>query len=183
RLCTCNDVIRGTAAVGGGTLLSAINVPGTPLKEQQIALLGAGSAGIGISTLILNAMVEDGLTRAEAASRFYAVDRDGLLVEGMSGIRAAQQALVQKKAAVADWVLEHPGKIGLLDVVANAKPTTLIGVSGQPGTFTEAVVRTMARQCARPVIFPLSNPTARSEAAAADLVKWTDGRALIGTGS
>ena len=183
RLCTFNDDIQGTAAVAAGTLLSAINVTGIPLKEQRVALLGAGSAGIGICTLIVSAMVEAGLSREEAFGRFYAVDRDGLLVEGMSGILPAQEPFVAKKSAVAGWTLEHPGKIGLFDVVANAKPTVLIGVSGQPGTFTEAAIRSMAKNCARPVIFPLSNPTARSEATAADIMRWTDGRALIGTGS
>ena len=183
RLCTFNDDIQGTAAVAAGTLLSAINVTGIPLKEQRVALLGAGSAGIGICSLIVSAMVEAGLSREEAFSRFYAVDRDGLLVEGMSGILPAQEPFVTKRSAVAGWTLEHPSKIGLFDVVANAKPTVLIGVSGQPGTFTEAAIRTMAKSCARPVIFPLSNPTARSEATAADIMRWTDGRALIGTGS
>ena len=183
RLCTFNDDIQGTAAVAAGTLLSAINVTGTPLTEQRIALLGAGAAGIGICSMIRQAMVEAGLGRAEAQSRFYAVDINGLLVEGMADLRPMQAPFVQKKSAVAGWRLEQPGRIGLLDVVANAKPTVLIGVSTQPGTFTETIVKTMARNCKRPVIFPLSNPTARAEATPADLMKWTEGRALIGTGS
>jgi malate dehydrogenase (oxaloacetate-decarboxylating) len=183
RLCTFNDDIQGTAAVAAGTLLSAINVTGTPLADQRIALFGAGSAGIGICTMIREAMVQAGLSRDEAQSRFYAVDRDGLLVEGMSGIRPIQQPFVQPKAAVANWTLQQPGRIALFDVVANAAPTVLIGVSTQPGTFTEAIVHRMAKTCPRPAIFPLSNPTARSEATAADLMAWTEGRALIGTGS
>jgi malate dehydrogenase (oxaloacetate-decarboxylating) len=183
RLCTFNDDIQGTAAVAAGTLLSAINVTGTPLTEQRIALLGAGAAGIGICSMIRQAMVEAGLGRAEAQSRFYAVDINGLLVEGMTDLRPMQAPFVQKKSAVAGWRLEQPGRIGLLDVVANAKPTVLIGVSTQPGTFTETIAPTMARNCKRPVIFPLSNPTARAEATPADLMKWTEGRALIGTGS
>jgi len=183
RLCTFNDDIQGTAAVAAGTLLAAINVTGTPLTEQRIALLGAGSAGIGIASLLLTAMKNTGLSEAEARHRFYAVDVDGLLVEGMSGIRPAQEILVQPRSAVADWRLERKDHISLLDVVKNAKPTTLIGVSGQAGVFTEDVVRAMAEEVERPVIFPLSNPTSRSEATPADLMKWTDGRALIGTGS
>jgi malate dehydrogenase (oxaloacetate-decarboxylating) len=111
------------------------------------------------------------------------VDINGLLVEGMADLRPMQEPFVQKKSIVAGWNLEQPGHIGLLDVVANAKPTVLIGVSTQPGTFTETIVKTMARNCERPVIFPLSNPTARAEATAVDLMKWTEGRALIGTGS
>jgi malate dehydrogenase (oxaloacetate-decarboxylating) len=111
------------------------------------------------------------------------VDRYGLLVEGMTGITPAQAPFVQSRAAVAGWTLERPGEISLLDVVCNARPTVLIGVSGQAGAFTEAAVRTMAQHVDRPVIFPLSNPTSRSEATAEQLVAWTDGRALIGTGS
>jgi malate dehydrogenase (oxaloacetate-decarboxylating) len=183
RLCTFNDDIQGTAAVAAGTLLSAVNVTGTKLTEQRIALLGAGAAGIGICTMIRQAMIDAGLGPADAQSRFYAVDINGLLVEGMADLRPMQAPFVQKKSAVAGWKQEQPGRIGLLDVVANAKPTVLIGVSTQPGTFTETIVKTMAGNCERPVIFPLSNPTTRAEATAADLMKWTEGRALIGTGS
>src|SRR5271157_2670768 len=183
RLCTFNDDIQGTAAVAAGTLLAAINVTGTPLTEQRIALFGAGAAGIGIASLLLTAMKNAGLTEAEAQRRFYAVDKDGLLVEGMAGIRLAQQPVLQPRSAIADWRLDHADDISLLDVVRNAKPTTLIGVSGQASAFTEEVVRAMAAAVERPVIFPLSNPTSRSEATPENLMKWTDGRALIGTGS
>ena len=183
RLCTFNDDIQGTAAVATGTLMAAINITGIPLKDQRIAVLGAGSAGSGIGSLLLRAMVEAGLSEDEARSHFYAVDRNGLLVEGMTGILPFQEPFVQRRAAIADWTLDHPDKIDLLDVVVNARPTALIGVSGQPGVFSEAVVRAMARNVERPVIFPLSNPTSRSEASPTDLLAWTDGRAIIGTGS
>jgi len=183
RLCTFNDDIQGTAAAATGTLLSAINVTGVPLTEQRIALLGAGSAGTGIASLLLRAMIDGGLSEAEARRRFYAVDRDGLLVEGMPGITAAQALIVQDRQAVASWTLQKPNEIGLLDVVSNAKPTVLIGVSGQGGAFTEPVVRRMAQHVDRPVIFPLSNPTSRSEATPEQILAWTEGRALIGTGS
>ena len=183
RLCTFNDDIQGTAAVAAGTLLAAINVTGVPLTEQRIALLGAGSAGCGIASLLLRAMIEDGATEEEARGRFYAVDRYGLLVEGMSGITPAQKPFVQTQANVAGWTLQKPNEIGLLDVVSNAKPTVLIGVSAQAGAFTESIVRTMAQHVERPVIFPLSNPTSRSEATPEQLLIWTDGRALIGTGT
>jgi malate dehydrogenase (oxaloacetate-decarboxylating) len=183
RLCTFNDDIQGTAAVAAGTLLAAINVTGIPLDRQTIALFGAGSAGTGICSLILKAMVEGGMSESDARARFFAVDRDGLLVDGMPNITDAQRSFVQSRAAVEGWTLRTPGKIELFDVVANAKPTTLIGVSGQAGAFREDIVREMARHVARPVIFPLSNPTSRSEAAPADLLAWTEGRALIGTGS
>ena len=183
RLCTFNDDIQGTAAVAAGTLLAAINVTGMPLTEQRIVLFGAGSAGIGIALLLLSAMKNAGLSQAEARRRFYAVDKDGLLVEGMAGIRPAQQPFVQPRSAIANWELERKDHISLLDVARNAKPTALIGVSGQAGNFTEGVVRAMAAGVERPVIFPLSNPTSRSEATPEDLLKWTEGRALIGTGS
>ncbi|MGA2371991.1 MAG: NAD-dependent malic enzyme [Candidatus Korobacteraceae bacterium] len=183
RLCTFNDDIQGTAAVAAGTLLAAINVTGTPLTEQRIALFGAGSAGIGIASLLLTAMQNTGLSEAEARHHFYAVDKDGLLVDGMAEIRPAQQSFARPRSAIASWELERKNRVSLLDVVRNAKPTTLIGVSGQAGAFTENVIRAMAAAVERPVIFPLSNPTSRSEATPADLMKWTDGRALIGTGS
>jgi malate dehydrogenase (oxaloacetate-decarboxylating) len=183
RLCTFNDDIQGTAAAATGTLIGAMNVTGMPLTEQRVALLGAGSAGSGIAALLLRAMIDAGLSETEARSRFFAVDRYGLLVEGMSGITPAQAPFVQKRQAVAEWVLQKPNEIGLLDVVSNAKPTVLIGVSGQAGAFSEPTIRAMARAVERPIIFPLSNPTSRSEATPEQLMAWTDGRALIGTGS
>jgi malate dehydrogenase (oxaloacetate-decarboxylating) len=183
RLCTFNDDIQSTAAVAAATLMAAVIVTGVPLTEQRIALLGAGSAGCGIAALLLRGMIEEGLSEDTARRRFFAVDRYGLLVEGMTGITPAQAPFVQSRAAVAGWTLESPGEISLLDVVCNARPTVLIGVSGQAGAFTEAAVRTMAQHVDRPVIFPLSNPTSRSEATAEQLIAWTDGRALIGTGS
>jgi malate dehydrogenase (oxaloacetate-decarboxylating) len=183
RLCTFNDDIQGTAAVAAGTLLSAINVTGVPLTEQRIAVLGAGSAGCGIASLLLKMMVEAGLPEATAAARFYMVDRDGLLIVGMNGIEAFQQPFVQQRSSIETWTLDHPDKISLLDVVNNAGPTVLIGVSGQPAAFSEAVVRAMGRNNHRPVIFPLSNPTSRAEATPQDLLDWTEGRAVVGTGS
>jgi malate dehydrogenase (oxaloacetate-decarboxylating) len=180
RLCTFNDDIQGTAAVAFGTLLAAILVTGVPLTEQRIAIMGAGAAGCGIASLMLRALIEAGLPEAEARRRFYAIDRDGLLVEGMP-VTPMQQPFVQPRAAIADWHVQQP--IGLHDVVSHAKPTVLIGVSGQTGAFDERVVRTMAAHVERPVIFPLSNPNIRAEATPADLLAWTDGRALVGTGS
>src|SRR5579863_5022893 len=122
-LCTFNDDIQGTAAIAVGTLLSAINVTGTPLNEQRIAVFGAGSAGTGICALLLRAMVDSGLPEAEARSRFYLVDRDGLLVDSMTGLRPFQAPFAQKHAALASWTLASPDRIGLNDVVINAHPT------------------------------------------------------------
>src|SRR5580692_7089377 len=182
-LCTFNDDIQGTAAIAVGTLLSAINVTGTPLKEQRIAVFGAGSAGTGICALLWRAMVDAGLPEGEARSRFYLVDRDGLLVDSMTGLQSFQAPFAQKRAALSAWILASPDRIGLGDVVANARPTVLIGTSGQPHAFHEAVVRAMADRVRRPVIFPLSNPTERAEATPEELFEWTEGRAVIGTGS
>jgi malate dehydrogenase (oxaloacetate-decarboxylating) len=182
-LCTFNDDIQGTAAIAVGTLLSAINVTGTPLNEQRIAVFGAGSAGTGICALLLRAMVDAGLAETEARNRFYLVDRDGLLVDGMTGLQPFQAPFAQKRAALSSWTLASPDRIGLSDVVVNARPTVLIGTSGQPHAFHEAVVRAMADRVRRPVIFPLSNPTERAEATPQDLMEWTEGRAVIGTGS
>jgi malate dehydrogenase (oxaloacetate-decarboxylating) len=183
RLCTFNDDIQGTAAVATATLLAAINVTGTPLKEQRIAMLGFGSAGVGIVSLMVSAMVEAGLSLDQARGRVYAVDKDGLLVEGYPDLHPTQQPFVKKSETVAGWKLAQPGRIGLLDVIQNARPTVVIGVSGQPGVFTEEMVRVMTSYCERPVIFPLSNPTSRSEATPQDLLKWSNGAAVIGTGS
>lgn len=183
RLCTFNDDIQGTAAVATGTLLAAIQVTGVSLARQRIAIFGAGTAGCGIASLLLKAITDAGVPEAEARRQFFTVDRDGLLVEGMPDIQSFQLPFVQARAAVAGWKLHRPDRISLLDVVANAHPTTLIGVSGQPGTFTEEIVRAMAASVERPVIFPLSNPTSRSEATPEDLMFWTGERAVIGTGS
>ena len=182
-LCTFNDDIQGTAAIAVGTLLSAINVTGVTLTEQRVAVLGAGSAGTGICALLARAMVEAGLSERRARECFYLIDRPGLLLAGMSGLAPFQAPFAQDPARVAGWKLKARGTIDLEDVVANAAPTVLIGTSGQPGAFTEPAVRAMAKCAKRPVIFPLSNPTERSEATPADLDAWTEGRAVIATGS
>jgi len=183
RLCTFNDDIQGTAAVTTATLLAGVYATGVPLREQTIAMFGAGSAGIGIINMLVAAMQEEGLTEEQARKRIYAFNRYGLLVEGCKGIRPGQEPLVRKREDVAGWKLEGGDAISLLDVVRNAKVTVLAGVSAQAGAFTEEIVREMARHIERPVIFPLSNPTSQSEALPADLLKWTGGRALVGTGS
>jgi malate dehydrogenase (oxaloacetate-decarboxylating) len=183
QLCTFNDDIQGTAAIAVGTLLSAINVTGVPLTEQRIAVLGAGSAGTGICALLLRAMTEAGLSETEARGHFYLVDRQGLLLEGMTGLQPFQAPFAQNRARVSGWKLKSPSAIDLVEVVDNAQPTVLIGTSGQAGAFHETVVRAMAVHVQRPVIFPLSNPTERCEATPADLHHWTQGRAVIGTGS
>ena len=182
QLCTFNDDIQGTAAITAVTVISAINITGVPLEQQKIVVVGFGSAGIGITNLLAQFMEDRGLSPEEARSRFYGVDRYGLVTEDMKDLRPEQRAYARKNQEVQGWAQSN-GVIGLLDVVRQAKPTVLIGVSGQAGAFTEPAVREMAKHTPRPVIFPLSNPTSRSEATPQDLMAWTEGRALIGTGT
>jgi len=182
QLCTFNDDIQGTAAVAAATLLSAINVTGVPLERQRIVVVGFGSAGLGITQLLTQFIQDKGLS-AEAARRcFYAVDRYGLVTETTKDVTPEQRAYARADQEVWAW-RQANGEVTLLDVVRGAQPTVLIGVSGQRGAFTEEVVREMAKHVERPVIFPLSNPTSRSEATPQDLVNWTEGRVLAGTGS
>ncbi|HLY42497.1 MAG TPA: NAD-dependent malic enzyme [Terracidiphilus sp.] len=183
RLCTFNDDIQGTAAVTTATLLAAVKATGIPLSRQIIAMFGSGSAGIGIVDLLIAAMKEEGLSEAQARTRIYSFNRYGLLIEGGRGIRPSQEPLLRKRSDIAGWQLSEGDDISLLDVVRNAGITVLVGVSAQVGSFTREIVETIARNAQRPIIFPLSNPTSKSEAVPADLMQWTEGRALIGTGS
>jgi malate dehydrogenase (oxaloacetate-decarboxylating) len=183
RLCTFNDDIQGTAAVTTATLLAAANATGVPLKDQTIALFGSGSAGIGIADLILDEMQQEGLTEAQARQRIYAFNRNGLLVEGARDMRPNQLPLARMRADVEGWKLSGGEDISLLDVARNAKITALVGTSTQPGAFSEEIIREMASHTSRPIVFPLSNPTSCAEAKPADLLHWTDGRAIVGTGS
>jgi len=183
QLCTFNDDIQGTAAVAVGTLLSAVKVAGARMSDQVVTMFGAGSAGCGIAEQIVAAMVKQGLPEKEARSRFFMIDRPGLLHDGIQNLLPFQQKLLQPRDKVAGWASAESGEISLLDVIKHAHPTILIGVSGQPNRFTEDAIKEMAKHAERPIIFPLSNPTSRVEAKPADLIEWTDGRALIATGS
>ncbi|OOF17502.1 NAD-dependent malic enzyme [Salinivibrio sp. PR932] len=182
KVCCFNDDIQGTAAVTVGSLIAACKAAGTKLSEQRITFLGAGSAGCGIAEAIIAQMVSEGISDQEARARVFMVDRWGLLIDAMPNLLDFQQKLVQKSSALKDWQLED-NNISLLDVVRNAQPTVLIGVSGAPGLFTEDVIKAMHDNCKRPIIFPLSNPTSRVEATPFDILRWTDGQALVATGS
>jgi malate dehydrogenase (oxaloacetate-decarboxylating) len=182
QLCTFNDDIQGTAAIAAATLLSAINVTGVPLEQQKIVVMGFGTAGIGIANLLVQLMRDAGITHADALSHIYAIGRYGLIAENGKGVRAEQLPYARKQQLVRHWGLPD-GEIALLDVIRNARPTALIGVSGQPGVFTESAVREMAAHADRPIILPFSNPVSCSEATPQELLDWTEGRALIGTGS
>ncbi len=183
QLCTFNDDIQGTAAIATGTLLAAVQAARSQLREQKIVVVGGGSAGCGISNLIMHAMIDEGLTEQEARAKFFIVDRDGLLTDDMPNLLPFQIPFAQPKTLLKSWTLTTPGHALLLDVVKNVQPTILIGVSGQPKIFTEEIVREMARHVDCPIILPLSNPTSRSEASPIDLLHWTNDRAVIGTGS
>lgn len=182
QICCFNDDIQGTAAVSVGSLISASRAAGKQLKDQTIAFLGAGSAGCGIAEQIVAQMVVEGLSDAEARARVYMVDRFGLFTSNQPNLLDFQRKLAQSPDRVAHWG-NPEGVISLLDVIQNAKPTVLIGVSGQPGLFTEEVIKTLAANCERPIVLPLSNPTSQVEAFPADILEWTEGKALIATGS
>ena len=182
QICCFNDDIQGTAAVSVGSLIAASRAAGKQLKDQTIAFLGAGSAGCGIAEQIVAQMVVEGLSDAEARARVYMVDRFGLFTSNQPNLLDFQRKLAQSPDRVAHWG-NPEGVISLLDVIQNAKPTVLIGVSGQPGLFTEEVIKTLAANCERPIVLPLSNPTSQVEAFPADILEWTEGKALIATGS
>lgn len=171
---TFNDDIQGTAAVALGALTTATTLAGTRLTDHRIVVLGAGSAAVGVADMIRTAMTDEGLSQDEARSRFWFVDVDGLLVSSREGLSEEQRVYARDDVREPD---------GLAEVVRKVEPTVLIGLSTAKGAFTEEIVRQMASGCERPVIFPLSNPTSHAEADPADLARWTDGRALVATGS
>ncbi|KFF62132.1 NAD-dependent malic enzyme [Pectobacterium brasiliense] len=181
-ICSFNDDIQGTAAVAIGSLIAASRAAGTQLRDQTVAFLGAGSAGCGIAEQIVAQMKSEGLSEEEARARVFMVDRFGLLTDKLPNLLDFQSKLVQKSELLADWDCNSDA-ISLLEVVRNAKPTILIGVSGQPGLFTEEIIREMHKHCARPIVMPLSNPTSRVEARPEDIIRWTEGAALVATGS
>lgn len=181
-LCCFNDDIQGTAAVTLGSLIAASRAAGSQLRDQTVTFLGAGSAGCGIAEQIIAQMKSEGLSEDEARARVFMVDRFGLLTDKLPNLLDFQSKLVQKSANLQQWQVESDA-ISLLEVVRNAKPTVLIGVSGQPGLFTEELIREMHKHCPRPIVMPLSNPTSRVEARPEDIINWTDGAALVATGS
>ena len=183
QLLTFNDDIQGTSAVTLGAILSAVRVSGKSLQEQQIVMLGAGSAGIGVADGLRAALKGEGQSEEEAHGRFWVIDKDGLLHSGRKDLTSEQNVYAQPESRVSTWPRTSNGHIGLADVIARIDATILIGLSTVSGAFSEPIVREMARKVERPIIFPLSNPTSRSEAKAEDLIRWTDGRALVASGS
>ena len=183
QLLTFNDDIQGTAAVALGAILSAIKVTGKSLKDQQIVMLGAGAAAIGVADGLREAMKEEGLTEQESRSRFWLINSKGILHSERKDLTPEQMVYAQPESRVASWPRTLTGRIGLADVIGQIDATILIGLSTVAGAFSETIVREMGRKVERPIIFPLSNPTSKSEATAEDLIAWTDGRALVATGS
>ncbi|WP_189403946.1 NAD-dependent malic enzyme [Alteromonas halophila] len=181
-VCCFNDDIQGTAAVTLGTILAACRMRSQKLSDMKVVFVGAGSAGCGIAEMLVQQMTHEGLSDTEARRQVFMVDRFGLLTEGMEGLRDFQQRLWQTKDDLAQWSYsgDYPS---LLDVVHCAKPDILIGVSGQPGLFTEQVVRAMNQHCETPIIFPLSNPSRQVEARPEQVIEWTEGNVIIATGS
>ncbi|HLJ48152.1 MAG TPA: NAD-dependent malic enzyme [Bryobacteraceae bacterium] len=185
RIRTFNDDMQGTGAITLAAVISAVRVCGTPLRHQRIVIFGAGTAGIGVADQIRDAMVREGLSEEEAATRFWCVDQKGLLTTDMAAqLRDHQVSYARPASESKGWKHDGNGNgIGLAEVVRRVKPTMLVGASTVAGSFTEAIVKEMAAHTERPIIFALSNPPVRSEANPADLIAWTEGRALIATGS
>ncbi|MFT5997044.1 MAG: malate dehydrogenase (oxaloacetate-decarboxylating), partial [Glaciecola sp.] len=182
KVCCFNDDIQGTAAVTLGTILAACRARGDKLSKMKVAFVGAGSAGCGIAEMLVQQMCFEGLSETQARARVFMIDRFGLLTHGMADLREFQQKLMQSASNIASWSYsgEYPS---LLDVVNCAKPDILIGVSGQPGLFTEQVITAMAEHCDTPIIFPLSNPSRQVEARPQQVIEWTKGKVVIATGS
>jgi malate dehydrogenase (oxaloacetate-decarboxylating) len=183
QMLTFNDDIQGTAAVALGAILSAVRVAGSSLRDQQIVFLGAGSASTGVADYLRAAMLTDGLSEDDARSRFWMVDRDGLLHSGRRDLTPEQRIYAQPLSRIFSWPHASGANFGLVDLIHHVRATILIGLSTIGNAFTEPIVREMASKVDRPIIFPLSNPTEHSEAHPADLFRWTNGRALVATGS
>jgi malate dehydrogenase (oxaloacetate-decarboxylating) len=183
QLCTFNDDIQGTGAVTVAGLLAASKLTHSKLSDQRIAILGAGASAIGISDQIVAAMMFEGASAHEARAKLWLVDSQGLVQLGRTKAERFKERYAQPIDRTINWEVSNPSRITLADVVRNVRPTVLIGSSAQTGAFTEEIVREMAKNVERPVIFPLSNPTSKSEATPSDLFAWTEGRAVIATGS
>jgi len=183
QLCTFNDDIQGTAGVVVAGLYSALRLTGRPMKEQRVVLAGAGAAAQGIGKLIVTAMAEDGLSHAEAVGRIYTVDSRGLVTRARETLEEFKATFARPADEHSGWQVDDAGRITLVETVRNARPTVLLGTSGTPGTFDEPVVRAMAECNDQPVIFPMSNPTSRSECTPQEALRWSDGRAILATGS
>jgi malate dehydrogenase (oxaloacetate-decarboxylating) len=182
-LCTFNDDIQGTGAVTLSALLAACEVTHSRLQDQRIVVFGAGSAGTGISDQIIDALIRDGLEPKEAYQRFWLIDRQGLLLSDDPELTEAQKPFARDPKEIKKWHIHTKHQPSLTDTVRNIKPTILIGCSAQAGAFSQDIIETMTSTCERPIIFPLSNPDEKCEAKPADILTWSQGKALIATGT
>jgi malic enzyme len=182
RLLCFNDDIQGTGAVVVAGIRSALRQVGRDLAEERIVFFGAGASGAGSALAVRRALRSAGVLEAEVGSRVLCIDSKGLIVRGRPGLEGEKEALAADPLLLGEWPLGG-GSVGLADVVRHFRPTVLVGASGRPGSFTEPIVREMHRHCARPVVLPISNPTANAEATPADILAWTGGAAVVGTGS
>ncbi|EEM42276.1 NAD-dependent malic enzyme 2 [Bacillus thuringiensis serovar sotto str. T04001] len=180
-ICTFNDDIQGTGAVSLAAVLSAVKASGVPLSEHRVVVFGAGTAGIGIADQVRDAMVRVGVSEEESYKRFWCIDRNGLVTDNMEDLLDFQIPYARKEAEVSEW--KQNDMIGLAEVVKHVKPTILIGTSTVAGAFKEEIIKEMASHVERPIILPMSNPTPLAEAKPADVIEWTEGRALVATGS
>ena len=183
QICSFNDDIQGTAAVTVAAIVAGLFMTDVEASDLRLVVVGAGSAGTGIAGQAVRAMVAAGLSESDAVRRCWLVDRDGLLHDGMQGLASFQQPFARPWDEIAAWDDDGDGVVELLDVVRRAAPHALVGVTGQPGLFSEEVIRAQAAGVDRPIVLPLSNPTPRAEAIPADVLAWTGGAALVGTGS
>jgi malate dehydrogenase (oxaloacetate-decarboxylating) len=183
QLLTFNDDIQGTAAVALGAILGAIKVTGKSLTDQQIVILGAGSAAIGVADGLRVAMTQEGLTEEQARRPFWLINSKGVLHSGRKDLTSEQMTYAQPENRIAGWPRTSNGNVGLADVIGQIDATILIGLSTVTCAFSENIVREMARKVDRPIIFPLSNPTSKCEATPENLIRWTQGRALVASGS
>lgn len=183
RILSFNDDIQGTGAVALAAITTALRIRGTPFAENRFVIAGMGQAGTGAARRIRDALRDEGLSAEEAKARIFGVDAPGLLLEDSPGLSPAQRAFAQPRAAAEGWTLADPGRVGLADVVRNAKATVLVGVTGRAGLFDDEVLGALAANADRPVVLALSNPTSSSECTPADVARATDGRGLLATGS
>ena len=183
KLCTFNDDIQGTAGVVLAGLFSALRITNQRMADQRIVFAGAGASAQGISDLLVTAMMEDGLTRDEAIKRIWTTDSKGLVTKERTNLEDFKATYARDMAEISDYRCKDRAKISLAETIANVQPTILIGTSGTPGTFTQEVVELMAKINERPIVFPLSNPTSKAECTAGDAIRWSDGRAIVATGS
>ncbi|MGH3563919.1 MAG: NAD-dependent malic enzyme, partial [Mycobacterium sp.] len=178
--CVFNDDVQGTGAVVMAALYAGLRVSGVPLRDQQVVVFGAGTAGMGIADQIRDAMVADGVTVTQAAAQIWPIDRQGLLFDDMDDLRDFQIPYAKNRRELSFGADQ---RVSLLETVKMAAPTVLLGCSTVPGAFTCEVVEAMTAATERPLIFPMSNPTSRMEAMPADVLAWSDGKALVATGS